>query len=211
MWPGCLGSLPAMDEALDRTTALVIASDRGRDFVGPKYLAMHRGRPLLQRVLDDVAGWPVDGVVVVLGDEAERVLDGIDFHGAMVVIDPEWREGVAASVRVGLDSLARDHVSGACVLARGDQVGVSADLVARLLASHQRSLSVATVPKYRYVRGWPIVVSERLWPRLMGLEGNIDLLDVLSSHPEGVGEEWFDSLSPQVITSAEDLPPGRRR
>ncbi|RPI22162.1 MAG: hypothetical protein EHM57_00405 [Actinobacteria bacterium] len=199
-----------MDEPIDRTTALVIASDSG-DFDGPKYLAMHRGRPLLQRVLDDVAAWPVDGVVVVLGDEAERVLAAIDFDEAMVVIDPEWREGAAASIRVGLDSLAREHLSGSCLLARGDQVGVPPELVARLLATHRRREAMATVPKYRYARGWPIVVSERLWPRLMGLEGDVDVLDVLSSHPGGVAEEWFDTLPPHLISSADDLPDGRRR
>jgi CTP:molybdopterin cytidylyltransferase MocA len=200
-----------VDQPTEQTTALVIASDRGPDFAAAKYLAPYRGRPLLQRVLEDVASWPVDNVVVVLGDQAERILDGVEFGSALVVIDPEWAEGMAASVRVGLDLLAREQMVGPCVLARGDQVGVSSHLVRTVLAAHQANRAVATVPKYRYARGWPIVVSERLWGRLMGLEGDVDLLDVLSSHSEGVTEVWFDSLSPTTITRAEDLPASGRR
>ena len=211
MGHGRIVSLDAMEEQADRKTALVIAADRGQGFTGPKYLAPLRGKPLLQVVLDDVSSWAMSDVVIVLGDQAERTLEGIDFDGAIVVIDPEWAEGAAASMRVGLDTLAREQMLGPCVMARGDQIGVGADLVGRLLASHAASRAVATVPKYRYARGWPVVVSERMWPRLMGLEGRVDLLDVLSSHPEGVTEVWFDSLSPPIIATAEDLPTSGRR
>jgi molybdenum cofactor cytidylyltransferase len=200
-----------VDEQAERTTALVMAADRGRDFDGPKYLASCRGRPLLQTVLDEIDAWPVDDVVVVLGDQAEPILDTVRFGDALVVIDPEWSEGAAASLRVGLDTLAREQLLGPCVIARGDQIGVRPDLVQRLLDAHAAERAVATVPKYRYARGWPIVVAERLWPRLMGLEGRVDVLDVLSSHPEGVVEVWFDSLSPTLVGGIEDLPRSGRR
>lgn len=194
---------------MDRTTALVIAADRGEGFTGPKYAARFGSVPLLRRVLDDVATWPVDDVVVVLGDRAEDVLAQVDLGDATVVIDPEWREGIAAPIRVGLDVLAREGAAARCVIALGDEVGVSAHVVAALLDEQSSSGALVTVPKYRYQRSWPLVVAEGYWWRLMGLEGDHDVVDLLSSHPEGVREVHFDDLPPRRVRTAADLPARR--
>lgn len=192
-------------EREDRSAALIIASDAGRGFSGPKYLARQRKVPLLQGVLSDAHSWPVDEVFVVLGADAEAVLRGVDFGSSVIVIDPEWAEGDAASLRVGLDALSRDRSMRLAVLARGDQLGVDAEMVQRLLDERLAARAVVAVPKYRYARGWPIVVAEDLWPRLMGLEGDVDIQNVLAGHPAGVVECWFDRLAPPRIEDGADL------
>ena len=88
------------------------------------------------------------------------------------------------------------------VVALADQVGVRTEDVAMLIEAADGA--VATVPKYRYRRGFPIVLTRGMWERLLGLEGEVDLLDLLGSHPDGVVEVWFDHLAEPRIEHPGD-------
>jgi len=191
------------------TTALVLAADRGEGFRVPKYVVPVSGTPLLLRVLADVTTWPVDEVVVVLGAEAERILGALEGMEVTVVVDEEWPEGMAAPLRAGLDTIWRQGRARRVVLAHGDQPGIDAGVVAALLAEH-RSPETIVAPKYRYALGWPIVVGRDRFPRLMSLEGDVDLLEVLTSHHEPLVEVWMDRLAPARVRTPEDLPSPRR-
>jgi len=188
---------------VSRSVAVVIANDPGSGFTGPKYLETVGGRRLIDVVLADVATWPVDEAILVLGPGAEDVLDEMADTEATVVIDPEWEEGLAASLRVGLDVVMRGPGTDLVVVAYADQPGVTADTVGRLIL--EAAGATAVVPKYRYRRGWPIVLSAKAWERLLGLEGDVDLLDVLESHPGGVVEVWFDRLERPRIKAPTDI------
>ena len=49
----------------------------------------------------------MEEVWVVVGHEADRILDETELGDAGVVENPEWEEGIASSIRVGLDALTR--------------------------------------------------------------------------------------------------------
>lgn len=185
--------------------ALVIAADRGQDSGPPKQLLPLGDRPLLEVVVTEAFAWPVDDVVVVLGSDAEEVLSAADLGTATVVIDPEWSEGIAAPLRAGLDTLTLAGGYETAVLAHGDQPGVTVEIVASLLTARADLKAVAVFPRYRYAPGWPIVVHDEMWPWLLGLEGDPELLDLLRSHPRGVEEVWLDRLAPSRLQTEDDL------
>jgi molybdenum cofactor cytidylyltransferase len=192
------------------TVAIVLAADSGTDFPGPKYLASLRGEPLLQHVVNDASSWPVGEVIVVLGPDAEEVIDAIDFKNMTVVVDAEWEEGSASPLRAALDLASRDRSVRRCIVARGDQPGVDADLVGALLDAAAETDADATVPKYRYSVGWPVVLDVPLWEHLLGGEGSVEVLDVIASHADAVEEVWLDHLAPARYVVPDDLPQSRR-
>ena len=177
---------------MPRNVAVVLANDPGAGFVGPKYLTDVSGATVIDRAIADASSWPVDEVIVVLGPDAEEVAARIVPNDATIVIDPDWEEGSAASLRVGLDVVVRGPSTDLVVIARADQIGVRPQDVAALIDA--AGDATAAVPKYRYRRGTPIVLARELWERLLGLEGDVDLLGVLETHPDGVEEVWFDHL-----------------
>jgi CTP:molybdopterin cytidylyltransferase MocA len=189
-----------------RTVAVVLANEPGSGFTGSKYLGTIRGTTLIDGVLADVSDWPVDDTVVVLGPDAEDILLAMAPADATVVIDLEWREGTAASLRVGLDVVLRGPATDLVVITPADQLGIGADDVAALIEAAEGA--TAAVPKYRYRRGFPVVLGRSIWERLLGSEGELDLLDLLGSHPEGVQEVWFEHLGGPRIQTPDDL---RRR
>ena len=110
-----------------RTVAVVLANEPGSGFTGSKYLGTIGGTTLIDGVLADVSDWPVDDTVVVLGPDAEDILLAMAPADATVVIDLEWREGTAASLRVGLDVVLRGPATDLVVIAPADQLGIGAE------------------------------------------------------------------------------------
>ncbi len=55
---------------------------------------------MLEGIVSDVFGWPVDDVVVVLGSDADEIAERVDFKSATIIIDPGWNEGASSPIRV---------------------------------------------------------------------------------------------------------------
>ena len=192
---------------MSRTVALIVANDPGSGFVGSNYLRPLGPVTMIERVVADAAAWPVDEVVAVLGPDADEIIESTDLGEATIVIDPEWEEGIAASLRVGIDLVRRQPVADCLIIGLGDQPGIDVDLVVNLL--EQSGSQRAVVPKYRYRRGWPVVVYHELWDRLLGFEGPVDLHDMLESHSGDVAEVWVDTLEPPRLLHPSDFPARR--
>ena len=62
--------------APSKVSAIVLAAGAGRRFGGAKLLATLDGRPILQHVLDTIAGADLGDVIVVLGADADAVETG---------------------------------------------------------------------------------------------------------------------------------------
>jgi CTP:molybdopterin cytidylyltransferase MocA len=186
-------------------TALVLAAGGSRRMSRPKQLLDWGGRPLLEHVVAAVSAWPVDEVVVVLGSSAEEILDKVEFGDAVVVLNPGWEEGVASSLRVGLDVLTRDSRRAAAFIALGDQPQIPAEVPGALLAAAEASGRPAIVPVYRYQRGNPVLVARHLWPWMMSLQGDAGAAALLKAHPAWVHEVRFDHAVPVDLDVPTDI------
>lgn len=185
--------------------ALVLAAGPSSRLGEPKQLLPWGGPTLLGTVVAETLTWPVDSVWVVLGSRFEEVLQAVDFGDAGVVENPEWEEGMASSMRVGLDVASRDPSTEAAFVVMGDQPGIDPAVVDALLERHRSSDAVAIVPRYRYVRGHPVLVARALWSRLMSLEGDQGGRNLLQAHPEWVDEVLFEQLPPRDVDTVDDV------
>ncbi len=188
------------------TVAVVLAADPGEGFDDPKYLTDVRGEPMLEAVVREVARWPVDDIVVVLGSRAEEIAERADLGTATIIIDPGWSEGQSSPIRAALDLVTRDRSVDLIVLVRGDQPGVEGAVAEVLLDAASASRADAVIPKYRYARGWPVIIGPSLWDRFLSTEGSLDVHDVISTHANTIEEVWVDHLEPHAITDRDDLP-----
>jgi CTP:molybdopterin cytidylyltransferase MocA len=185
------------------TVAIILAADSGQDFPSTKYLASVHGRSIVAQAIESCLAWDVDERVVVLGSEAERVAETISDPGMTVLIDPEWAEGASSPIRAALDLVTRNRAVERCVLARADHLDIRPEIVNELISVALSSDADAVVPKYRYVRGLPVVIGPDMWGHLLGQEGDIDVLATVSLHASSVDEVWFDRIAPVILSSAE--------
>jgi molybdenum cofactor cytidylyltransferase len=162
-------------------------------------------------VVARTAGFGLDEVWVVLGHDSERIIDETDLGTATVVENPEWEEGIASSLRVGLDALTRLSRCERVLIVIGDQPEPSPEVVGQLIESHLKAGRPVTIPKYRYTLGNPVVVDRALWPRLMSLEGDEGAMRLWKAHPEWVNEVWFADPAPRDVDTETDVSELRPR
>lgn len=185
--------------------ALVLAAGDSSRLGRPKQLLEWGGKTLLEHVVAKVRTWPVDSIWVVLGSDIDAILESTDLGDAGIVENPEWAEGIASSLRSGLDAIARRGDTDAVVIVLGDQPEIDASVVEELVERYRATGGPAVVPKYRYQRGNPVLIDRSLWPRLMSLEGDHGAGSLLQAHPEWVEEVWVASTAPRDVDTPEDV------
>jgi CTP:molybdopterin cytidylyltransferase MocA len=191
--------------------ALVLAAGGSTRLGRPKQLEPWGGTTLLGHVLDLVESAGFKEKFVVLGAECDLILAALDLQGWIVVENPEWEEGLASSLRAGLDAMARLARSESVAIFLGDQPDVDPGVVGRLLEVAAHSKRQAVVPKYRYLWANPVVVARALWPRLMSLTGDEGAKGLLQAHPEWVEEVWFEQRPPRDVDTETDVSELRPR
>lgn len=186
------------------TAALVLAAGGSRRLGHAKQLVDVDGRPMLERIVAEVHTWPVDEVVVVLGASSEEVLEGVDLGTSTVIENPEWEEGVASSLRVGLDLLTRGRTERVFIVL-GDEPSIPAEVPQALIDTMNEGTAPAAAPKYRYQRGTPLLVDRSLWARLMSLDGDPEPARLFDAHPEWVTDVRVDHLPPRDVDTEDDV------
>ncbi|GBD85953.1 nicotine blue oxidoreductase [bacterium BMS3Abin02] len=192
--------------------ALILAAGPSTRLGEPKQLLDWGGPTLLGHVVAMVSSFPIDETWVVLGSGIEDILERVEFGDAGIIQNLEWEEGMASSLRVGLDTIAREAKADAVLIVLGDQPEVDPEVVRQLIDRYEETGAWAVIPKYRYQRGNPALIDRALWPRLMSLEGDQGARTLLQAHPEWVEEVWFSSTIPRDVDTArdaEDLHPDR--
>jgi molybdenum cofactor cytidylyltransferase len=187
------------------TAAVILAAGESRRLGRPKQLEPWGETNLLSHVVARTREFAVEEVWVVLGHDYERILLQTDLDDVGIIENPEWEEGIASSIRVGLDALTRLSRCDRALMVLGDQPAVPTEVVEELMASHAQASHPVSVPKYRYNWGNPVLVDRSLWPRLMSLEGDEGAQRLWQAHPEWVNEVWFSDLGPRDVDTETDV------
>jgi CTP:molybdopterin cytidylyltransferase MocA len=154
---------------------LVLAAGSGTRFGAPKQLALLRGRPLLEHVLETLAAAPLDRRVVVLGAEAGPILRRVPLHGAEPVLCPDWGQGQSASLRAGLRALGPVD---AAVVVLGDQPLLSAEAIAAVVAARGEGAD-AVRAHYGGSPAHPVLLERHVLARAASLRGDVGARELL--------------------------------
>jgi molybdenum cofactor cytidylyltransferase len=152
----------------------VLAAGASSRFGSPKQLAELDGRPLLEHTLDAMRRSGLDRVVVVLGAEADRILERVDLNGAEPVLCERWEEGQSASLATGLGAVADAE---AVVVALGDQPRISPEAVRRVVDARGGAGAVRAV--YGGRPGHPVVLERSQIPALRDVAGDVGARNVI--------------------------------
>ena len=171
---------------LFRLGAIIMAAGGSSRMGSVKQLLVLDGRPLIVRIVDAMLGSPARPIVVVLGANAGQIREAIANYSVKVVINPEWREGLASSIRTGLVALleAEPHLE-AVLLAPCDQPALSSDVISRLAALYQATGKIAAA-RFDGRNGAPAIFGRRNFPQLLALSGDEGARNLLNSGVEAV-------------------------
>jgi molybdenum cofactor cytidylyltransferase len=159
------------------TGGLILAAGGGVRFgEEPKLLADLQGRPVLEHAINAQCAVPeLEQVVVVLGAHAAGILASVDFLHAEPVICEDWRDGMAASLRRGVDELSDAE---RIIVTLGDQPLVTSEVIRRFLDAEP-----GTRATYDGRPGHPVVLGPDQIRKIDTLEGDRGARELLGEAP----------------------------
>ena len=170
----------------------------------PKQLLPYEKQTLLQRCLQIAKASDGNPIVVVLGAGAEMIKKEIGSVDAHVIVNNNWQEGMASSIRSGIKELERISPNAeGVVLMICDQPFVSASLMNSLIGAHRGSGKPIIASGYDNTFGPPVLFHKTLFHELLQLKGDVGAKGVISKHADEVEVVSFPEGSMDIDTDAD--------
>jgi molybdenum cofactor cytidylyltransferase len=206
---------PASAPRAARVAAVILAAGRSTRMGGAnKLLADLDGKPLILHAVDATLASRARPVIVVAGNEAERMRATLAGRAVELVDNPDFASGLSASLACGLRALPED-VDGAIVLL-ADMPRIGAATVDRLTAAFDPTEGRAIcVPTFGGKRGNPVIWARRFFAEIEALAGDVgakhligDYADLVCEVPMPDESVLIDIDTPEALAAARG--PGKR-
>ncbi len=184
-------------------SGLVLAAGASRRFGQAKQLLPYRDTTLLGwAVREAAAAMTLDEIVVVLGGASSEVLASTNLSPARVVQAPDFASGCSASYRAGIAAL--DPAARAVVVLLGDQPGVTAGTIDRVVEFWRREPSPIVVTSYRGRLGHPMLFDGSCFAELSRLTGDKAAWKIVDARGDDVGRVSLDLPYPMDVNTPDD-------
>lgn len=162
------------DQTPAATGVIILAAGSSSRLGSPKQLLAYAGSTLLQHAVDTALASDAVHVVVVLGANANSIKQELKDTTADIVVNDAWEEGMASSIRCGLQTLLKINSQlEAVLLMVGDQPFVTATLLNDLLDVYRKEQRSIVASKYETTFGTPVLFTNKFFTELLELTGDV--------------------------------------
>jgi molybdenum cofactor cytidylyltransferase len=180
----------------------ILAAGASTRFGSPKQLVRIAGSPVLHELISSAAYVAGRSVTVVLGAHAREIAPALRQSAASVIVNREWQEGLASSIRVAVES-APPRCDGLMLLL-ADQVAVTADDLRHLYAAWKRHPILVAAALFDGAPGLPAIFPRWALPGLLELRGDRDPKQVIRRNADQLVRIPMPNASVDIDTP-EDL------
>lgn len=188
-------------------SVIVLAAGRSSRFgdAEHKLLAPIGATPIVRLSVAAAVDASVGSVVVVTGAEALHVAGALAGLDVQIVHEPAFADGLATSLRRGLDAIAPS--TDAVIIGLGDQPLVRPDAYRRVVATWMTAGSAIVVPRYGDDDGpsHPVLFAASVFAELRALRGDVGARDVIARDPGRVARAQIEGEAPGDVDTREDL------
>jgi len=167
-----------------RAAGLILAAGDSSRYGGIKQLASVAGEPLLGRVVRAALSSGLEKTILVLGFMADEIIrelgESLRHPTLSVVTNTEYKEGMAASIRVGMTGI--DPSFARVMIILGDFPLLSPGIIDSVLEAHRTSGKGICVPVRDNRWGHPVCLSRRYFEDLTNIEGDIGARNIIRSN-----------------------------
>lgn len=161
--------------------AIVLAAGGSRRLGTPKQLLRRAGETLVHRAVRLAAATQPQRLLLVLGAHADEVREACADQQVEILINDEWQEGLASSLRVVVGALGEDDAS--ALILGCDQPALEQIHLQQLLAGAAASSSGCAATLHASARGVPAVASAAVLDEARDLQGDRGLRGSLQRLP----------------------------
>jgi molybdenum cofactor cytidylyltransferase len=194
------GKLERATVSHEFVTGLVLAAGGSKRLGQPKQLLPYGAATLLDHVVATARSCRFDQLLCVIGGGAPQITATVDLDGVQVVENDYFGEGCSSSIAAALTAI--DPRCDVLVLLLGDQPGVSAANVAKLLAGRGDSALAACA--YADGRGHPLAFARSTFDQLASLHGDKGVWKLLDRDGDQVVDVPVGGTIPRDVDTWED-------
>lgn len=170
----------------------------------PKQLLTYNGQTLLNHSIHNALDSGAQPVVVVLGAHAQQLQEKIKKDAVHLMVNANWQEGMASSIRCGVNYLLETAPSvEGLILMVCDQPYVTTSLLNELMEAHEKSGKQIIACSYENSFGPPAFFHQSLFDELLQLKGDIGARSVVRQHTDMVDVIPFPGGDVDVDTEAD--------
>lgn len=163
---------------------LVLAAGASRRLGQPKQLVKLGGRSALHITVTNAVAVARSSVTVVLGAHARDLTYLFERSAASWIINREWEEGMASSIRAGIAALP--PACEAAMILLGDQVAVTADDLHRLISAWKGAEGSIAASQYSQTTAVPAIFPSFCFSELASLRGDQGARAVIARNADRV-------------------------
>jgi molybdenum cofactor cytidylyltransferase len=168
-------------------SAIVLAAGMSTRMGQNKLLLDFKDKPLIAHAVDTLLASEIDEVIVVLGNEADKVREKLRGKQVKLVENPHFQEGLSSSVRAGVTAVSR-QADGIMVYLADQPLLEPADVNRILRAfTHAKEVSKSiVVPFFDGQRGNPVLLDSSYREAILGVIGDVGCKGVIKRYPDQV-------------------------
>lgn len=159
-----------MNANIDGVYAVVLAAGASRRLGHPKQLLVWNEQTLLERAVANASSVFGERCLVVLGCHAESIRDTVGLEAVTVIDNPDWQEGIASSIRAGIQALPASAEAALILLC--DQPLVQDGHIRALLNAWRAEPSRIVASLYQGGAGVPALFPSNYFQALLALTGD---------------------------------------
>lgn len=155
-----------------KTGVIILAAGSSSRLGQPKQLLEFNGKTLLEIAVESAKNSLADSCVIVLGANADFIVEKIDHIKVYRVVNENWEKGMASSMQKGLKYLMENSDPDQVILMLSDQPFVNNDTLNFLIENKLNTLSNIIACSYNGTFGVPVLFTKKYFPELLSLTGN---------------------------------------
>jgi len=183
---------------------IILAAGASTRLGKPKQLLQYRGKTLLAHAINEAVNSNADAVVVVLGKDANLFKKDIDERKIRVAINSSWEEGMASSLRLGMDTLLKDKpYIDAVIFMVCDQPHISSSVLNELIITQQKTTKQIVTSNYGDSMGPPSLLHKKYFEELMKLSGDAGARKIIQKNMNDVATILFPEGNIDIDTEED--------
>ena len=168
-------------------SAILLAAGESKRMVDEnKLIKKYKSIPLIKHAVSNVLNSPIDELIIVLGYQKKSIEKIIGENKKIkFIVNPNFENGIASSIKKGLDSLSKE--TEAFFICLGDMPNVNKEIYNQLInASFSNKDKEIFVPYYQERQANPILFSKKMKEEIQKIEGDFGAKKIIADNEKKV-------------------------
>ena len=179
------------------TAAIILAAGESSRLGQPKQNLAFNGQTLLESAVDAALQSQCNPIIVVLGANSDKINS---IAATVTLYNEEWQEGMASSIRTGINKINNDLSIGKAIILLCDQPFVSAELLNTMIDKQIETGKPIIACTYSETTGVPVLFDRMFFAELLALKGQEGAKKIIKDHASEIATIPFEQGSVDIDT-----------